>query len=54
MDKENGFEKRLEDSSKSFRKWAGYISDRLGLVRTIELEESIADFAENVALLYLG
>ena len=48
MDKENGFEKRLGTSRKSFKKCEGYIIDRLGLVRTIELEESIADFAENV------
>ena len=42
------FEKRLGTSRKSFKKCEGYIIDRLGLVRTIELEESIADFAENV------
>ncbi len=44
----DGFEKRLEDSRKSFREWAGYIEDRLGLVKIIELEESVADLAENV------
>ena len=42
------YKSRAKDSTKSFLKWEGYICDRLGLKGFILMDESIADWAENV------